>query len=66
MQDLKERRAAMGLSQTTFARKCGCSRQTITNIECGRQTPGMDLLRRIEKALDDTESWVGREGLRFS
>jgi len=52
MQNLRERRTAANLSQSTLARKCGCSRTTISLIESGEKIPGADLLRRIEKALD--------------
>ncbi|QAY72082.1 transcriptional regulator [Agromyces protaetiae] len=45
--DLRERRAAAGLSQERLAELLGVSRQTVISIERGRFDPSLDLAFRI-------------------
>lgn len=40
---IKERRAALGLSQVQLAQALGVSRQTINSLECGRYDPSLPL-----------------------
>jgi putative transcriptional regulator len=41
--DVRERRAAKGLSQADLAQRMDVSRQTINSIETGRYTPSLPL-----------------------
>ena len=59
LKKLQERRKAMGVSQTTFARRCGCSRSMITKIEAGQKIPGANLRERIEMALEGGQAATG-------
>ncbi|QAY61514.1 transcriptional regulator [Microbacterium protaetiae] len=50
--DLRERRAAAGLSQERLADLVGVSRQTIISIERDRFDPSLDLAFRIAATFD--------------
>jgi putative transcriptional regulator len=47
--DVRERRAAKGLSQADLARRMDVSRQTINSIETGRYTPSLPLAIAIAR-----------------
>ena len=51
---LKAARAGMDLSQEDLAKKCGVSRQTISEIEKGAYNPTINLCIAICKALGKT------------
>jgi len=59
--DVKDRRAARGLSQGELAAAVGVSRQTINSIEKGRYVPSLPLAfalarffgKRVEEVFDD-------------
>jgi putative transcriptional regulator len=46
---VKERRAALGLSQAELAAELGVSRQTVISIESGRYLPSLPLAFRIAR-----------------
>lgn len=50
--DLRERRAAAGLSQERLAQLLGVTRQTIISIERDRFDPSLDLAFRIAATFD--------------
>ncbi|MEU2204949.1 helix-turn-helix transcriptional regulator [Microbacterium oleivorans] len=50
--DLRERRAAAGLSQERLADLLGVSRQTVISIERDRFDPSLDLAFRIAATFD--------------
>lgn len=63
--NLKKYRNAMGISQETFANKCGMHRTYISAIECYRRSISLENIQRIADALgieayklliDDTNS----------
>ena len=47
--DVRERRAAKGLSQADLAQRMDVSRQTINSIETGRYTPSLPLAIAIAR-----------------
>jgi len=47
--DVRERRAAKGLSQADLAQRMDVSRQTINSIETGRYTPSLPLAISIAR-----------------
>jgi len=47
--DVRERRAAKGLSQADLAQRMEVSRQTINSIETGRYTPSLPLAIAIAR-----------------
>jgi putative transcriptional regulator len=47
--DVRERRAAKGLSQAELAERLGVSRQTINSIETDRYTPSLPLAIAIAR-----------------
>jgi putative transcriptional regulator len=47
--DVRERRAAKGLSQAELAERLDVSRQTINSIETGRYTPSLPLAIAIAR-----------------
>jgi putative transcriptional regulator len=47
--DVRERRAAKGLSQGDLAQRMDVSRQTINSIETGRYTPSLPLAIAIAR-----------------
>jgi putative molybdopterin biosynthesis protein len=49
---VRERREALGLSQVALAAAAGVTRQSVSAIEAGRATPGVDVALRLAKALD--------------
>jgi len=52
MVDLQKERVAKGLTQEQLASKCGVIRQTISEIECGRNNPSIYLAKKIAEVLD--------------
>lgn len=50
--NLKKHRTAMGLSQETFAEKCGLHRTYISAIECYRRSIALENVQRIADALE--------------
>ena len=50
--NLKKYRTALGLSQETFADKCGMHRTYISAIECYRRSISLENIQRIADALD--------------
>ena len=50
--NLKKYRTAMGLSQETFADKCGMNRTYISAIECYRRSISLENIQRIADALE--------------
>ncbi len=51
---LKERRRGLGMTHAQLACAAGTSRNSIGMIERGQQEPGVELARRIARALDTT------------
>ena len=49
--NLKKYRTAMGLSQESFAEKCGLHRTYISAIECFRRSIALENVQRIADAL---------------
>jgi putative transcriptional regulator len=52
--DVKERRAARGLSQRELAAALGVSRQTINSIEKGRYVPSLALALSLARYFETT------------
>ena len=50
--NLKKYRTAMGLSQESFAEKCGLHRTYISAIECYRRSIALENVQRIAVALE--------------
>lgn len=50
--NLKRYRTALGLSQETFAEKCGLHRTYISAIECYRRSIALENVQRIADALE--------------
>ncbi len=59
-QDLRERRNALGLTQSSLAEAAGVSQPLIARIEGGDVDPRLSTLRRIVNALDEAEGDVVR------
>ncbi|MGM0606661.1 MAG: CBS domain-containing protein [Halobacteriota archaeon] len=59
-QDLRERRNALGLTQSALAESAGVSQPLIARIEGGDVDPRLSTLRRIVNALDEAEGDVLR------
>ena len=59
-QDLRERRTALGLTQSSLADAAGVSQPLIARIEGGDVDPRLSTLRRIVNALDEAEGEVVR------
>lgn len=59
-QDLRERRNALGLTQSSLADAAGVSQPLIARIEGGDVDPRLSTLRRIVNALDEAEGDVVR------
>ena len=59
-QDLRERRTALGLTQSSLAESAGVSQPLIARIEGGDVDPRLSTLRRIVNALDEAEGEVVR------
>jgi DNA-binding XRE family transcriptional regulator len=51
-QKLLRRRRAAGLSQVELARRAGVRAETINRIEKGKQSPSVETVERITKALE--------------
>lgn len=51
MVDLQMVRTTKGLTQEQLADKVGVVRQTISEIECGRKKPSVELAKKIGKVL---------------
>jgi putative transcriptional regulator len=49
---VRERRAALGVSQERLAERVGCDRQTISRVENRRHSPRVDRWHKIADALD--------------
>lgn len=60
---VRENREAMGLSQEALARRVGVSRQTIVNIEQGRNEPRVLLALALATALGIAINELFRKGL---
>jgi putative transcriptional regulator len=52
--DVKERRASLGLSQGELAAALSVSRQTINSIEKGRYVPSLPLALALARYFDTT------------
>lgn len=50
--NLRKYRTAMGLSQESFAEKCGMHRTYISAIECYRRSISLENIQRIADALE--------------
>ena len=50
--NLKKYRTAKGISQETFAEKCGMHRTYISAIECSRRSISLENIQRIADALE--------------
>lgn len=50
--NLKKYRTAMGISQESFADKCGMHRTYISAIECYRRSISLENVQRIADALE--------------
>ena len=50
--NLRKYRTAMGLSQESFAEKCGMHRIYISAIECYRRSISLENIQRIADALE--------------
>lgn len=50
--NVKKYRIAMGMSQESFAEKCGMHRTYISAIECNRRSISLENIQRIADALD--------------
>ena len=50
--NLRKYRTAMGLSQVSFAEKCGMHRTYISAIECYRRSISLENIQRIADALE--------------
>ena len=59
-QDLRERRTALGLTQSSLVEAAGVSQPLIARIEGGDVDPRLSTLRRIVNALDEAEGEVVR------
>ncbi len=59
-QDLRERRNALGLTQSSLAEAASVSQPLIARIEGGDVDPRLSTLRRIVNALDEAEGDVVR------
>jgi predicted transcriptional regulator len=59
-QDLRERRNALGLTQSELAEQAGVSQPLIARIEGGDVDPRLSTLRRIVNALGEAEGSVVR------
>ena len=59
-QDLRERRNALGLTQSELAERAEVSQPLIARIEGGDVDPRLSTLRRIVEALDEAEGDVVR------
>ncbi|QHS15968.1 CBS domain-containing protein [Halopenitus persicus] len=59
-QDLRERRNALGLTQSALAEAAGVSQPLIARIEGGDVDPRLSTLRRIVNALEEAEGEVVR------
>ncbi|WP_096391246.1 CBS domain-containing protein [Halopenitus persicus] len=59
-QDLRERRNALGLTQSALAESAGVSQPLIARIEGGDVDPRLSTLRRIVNALEEAEGEVVR------
>ena len=51
-QAVRERRLALGLSQTELARRAGMTQPALSRLEAGGVVPTIPLLERISTALD--------------
>lgn len=49
MQALKSYRERTGMTQAELAKRCAVSQPTICDIENGRQSPSVEVLKRISK-----------------
>ena len=49
MEALKTYRERTGVTQTELARRCNVSQPTICDIENGKQSPSLELLKRLTK-----------------
>ena len=56
MINLKTAREEKGLSQNSLAQAVGVVRQTISNIECGLNTPSVELAKKLGEVLEF--NWV--------
>jgi predicted transcriptional regulator len=59
-QDLRERRKALELTQSSLAERAGVSQPLIARIEGGDVDPRLSTLRRIVSALDEAEGNIVR------
>ncbi|MFP7702160.1 helix-turn-helix domain-containing protein [Bacillus sp. C15] len=55
---LKQRRKAMGFTQTQLAEKVNTKKTTISNYETGYSTPSNEMLRDLADVLDTTTDYL--------
>ena len=53
-----DRRAALGYTQTEFARICGLSQSNISNLERGQHAISAETLRRVAIGLGVSTDWL--------
>ena len=53
-----ERRAALGYTQTAFARICGLSQSNISNLERGQHAISVETLQRVAIGLGVSADWL--------
>lgn len=53
--EVRHLRAQMGLSQEQFAQRLGVRREQVSRYEQGRQTPGMEVQKKLEALRADLE-----------
>ena len=54
--DISARRLAVGISQAELARRAGIAPETMNRIEKGKQPPGVLMVAKIERALEEAEN----------
>lgn len=59
-QDLRERRTALGMTQSELAERAAVSQPLIARIEGGDVDPRLSTLRRIVQAMDEAEGGIER------
>ncbi len=55
---LKELRIEKRITQAEIAEQLGVKRQTIANIECGKNNPTIELIENLIKTLNVNANWL--------